>query len=29
MPSTVPNTRDEVEVVTNSLMELIFYWRKH
>lgn len=29
MPSTVPGTGGEVEVVTGSLMELMFYWRKH
>lgn len=29
MPSTMPNTRDEVEVETKSLKEFTFYWRKH
>lgn len=28
MPSTMPNTKDEVEVETKSLKEFIFYWRK-
>lgn len=29
MPSTVPGTGDEVEVVAGSLMELMFCWRRH